>query len=125
VAIKAVQAAGSAAAGTRTNFLSPEVQEPARLLSLVLMWSGATAGDTIRVFITRSSTEVSEPQPGDPPVVEAFDLRQVITGGFGITIPLMKVRMIQPPFRLAVSYNNTGTADVHVSAVLYYDNEPP
>jgi len=125
VAIKAVQAAGSAAAGTRTNFLSPEVQEPARLISLVLMWSGATAGDTVRVFITRSPTPVSEPQPGDPPVIEAFDLQQVITGGFGIVIPIMKVRMIQPPFRLALSYNNTGTTDVSVSAVLYYDNEPP
>jgi hypothetical protein len=124
MAIKAVQAAGTAAAGTRTNLLSPEVQEPARLLSLVLMWSGATVGDTIRVFITRSSTPVAEPQPGDPPILEAFDLQQVVTAGMGLVIPIMKARMISPPFRLALSYNNTGTSNVNVSAVLYYDSEP-
>jgi len=76
------------------------------------------------VFITRSQEPVSEPQPGDPPILEAFDLQQVVTAGMGLVIPIMKARMILPPFRLALSYNNTGTSDVNVSAVLYYDNEP-
>ncbi len=124
MAVKTVQAAGSAAAGTRTDFLSPPVLEPARLLNVAISWSAADAGDTIRVFITRSPTPVSEPQPGDPPVLYALDIQFGVTATAALVIPLFKREMIQPPFRLALSYNNVGTAAKTVSAVLFYDTEP-
>lgn len=125
MAIKAVQAGGTAAAGARTNFLSPEVLEPARLLNVVIMWSGATAGDSFRVFLTRSSSPVDAPQPGDPSAFEALDITQAVTATSAVVIPLMKARLIQPPFRLALSYNNTGASAVTVTATLYYDTEAP
>jgi len=125
MAVRAVTAGGTAAAGTTTNFLSDEVKTRARILAIVVSWSGAAADDTFSVFTTRSPQPVSEPQPGDPPVVSALKMRPIVTGGAVMAIPVQLARLVEPPFRIALSYTNTdNTNDRTVQVTMWYDDQP-
>lgn len=125
MAVKAVTVGGTAAAGQRTNFVSAEVKSKARILAVVVSWSGAAPDDTFNVFTTRSAIPISEPQPGDPPVIEAMNIRPIVTGGAALAIPIQQVRLIEPPFRVALSYNNTdATNERQVAVTLWYDDQP-
>lgn len=122
---KALTVGGTAAANSRTNFLSDEVKSRARILAVVVSWSGAATGDTFNVFTTRSPDPVSEPQPGDPPIISALNVKPVVTGGAALAIPIQLVRLVEPPFRIALSYNNTDATNAReVSVTLWYDDQP-
>lgn len=125
MAVRALTVGGTATANQRTNFLSEEVKSRARILAVVVCWSGAAAGDTFNVFTTRSPTPVSEPQPGDPPVLSALSVKPVVLGGAAIAIPIQLQRLVDPPFRIALSYNNTdSTNNREVAVTLWYDDQP-
>lgn len=125
MAVKALTIGGTAAANTRTNFLSEEVKSRARILAVVVSWSGAATDDTFNVFTTRSPTAISEPSPGDPPILAAMNVRPVVTGGAALAIPIQQLRLAEPPFRIALSYNNTDATNARqVAVTLWYDDQP-
>lgn len=123
MAIKAITVAGTAEANTRTNFLSPPIRTPFRPLALIVQWNASNVDDSFSVFLTRSDTPVSEPQPGDPPTLGALDLKTVVTAGTTFSVPITTTTKLEPPLRLALSYNNTdATTSRTVQAILFYDD---
>ncbi len=125
MAVRAISVGGTATANTRTNFLSEEIKSRARLLAVVVSWSGAAADDSFNVFTTRSPTPVPEPQPGDPPILSALNVRPIVLGGAALAIPIQLWRLVEPPFRIALSYNNTSTTDDRlVQVTVWYDDQP-
>lgn len=110
---------GSVAASSRGNFLSEQILRPHRPIA-VLLWTDTHAiGSTYTVFLTRSDTPVSAPQPGDPVAFEVINMQT--PGANPITIPVTSTETFEPPLRLALSFFNNAESAANVMAIYFYE----
>jgi hypothetical protein len=124
MAVEAIEIGGTVAANSQGLFLSDMILKPIRLLAVQVSWNGSTAGDSFSVFSTLSPTTVEQPQPGDPSVLRAMNVRTRVTTAFSIAIPVPTRRLVQPPLRFAFVFKNTSSTDAReVSCVIWYDTE--
>jgi len=124
MAVEAIEIGGSVSANSQGVFLSPLILKPIRILTVQVSWNGSSANDSFSVFSTLSPVAVTEPQPGDPPVLRAMNIRTRVAAGFSIAIPVPTRRLVQPPLRFNFVFNNTSTTDAReVSCVIWYDTE--
>jgi hypothetical protein len=124
MAVEAIEIGGTVAANSQGLFLSNMILKPIRLLAVQVSWNGSNESDSFSVFSTLSPIPVAQPQPGDPPVLRAMNVRTRVTTAFSIAIPVPTRRLVQPPLRFAFVFNNTSdTNERAVSCVIWYDTE--
>lgn len=109
---------GTVAAATRGDFLSALITQRHRPVAILFWTNTSEVGSNFSVFLTKSDTEVSEPQPGDP---DAFALLNIQTYGTNVfSAPLAQTTIVDPPVRFALSfYNAAATAALIVATYLY------
>jgi hypothetical protein len=124
MAVEAIAFGGTAEANATTVFLSDYIRRPIRLLAVQVSWDGSTADDTFSVFSTLSPAEVTEPQPGDPPILRAMNIPTRVTSAFSVAIPVQTRSRLMPPMRFALVFKNTDTTNARkVTATIWYDTE--
>jgi len=124
MAVEAIEVGGTVDANSQGLFLSEMILKPIRLLAVQVSWNGSTPSDSFSVFSTISPVPVEQPQPGDPSVLRAMNIRTRVTTAFSIAIPVPTRRLVQPPLRIAFVFNNTSTTEAReVSCVIWYDTE--
>ena len=122
--VEAIDFGGTAEANATTVFMSEFIRKPIRLLAVQVSWDGASPDDTFSIFSTVSPTEVTTPQPGDPLILRAMNLKTRVTSAFSVAIPVPTRRRLTPPVRFALVYTNTdATTARKVSATIWYDTE--
>ncbi len=124
MAVRAVVAGGTATYNARTNFLSPEIPFPVRILTVIVSWDGSRPQDSYRIFTTRSNTPVSEPIAGDPTYINIMDVRTIASTAHTVHFPAYRIKVDDPPIRIGFSYNNTHSSlNREVQCILLYDDE--
>jgi len=124
MAVEAIEIGGTVTPQSTGLFLSSIIYKPIRLLAIQVSWNGSEANDSFSVFSTLSPTETPTPQPGDPTILRAMNIRTRVTSPFSIAIPVPTRRLIPPPLRFAFVFNNTSTTETRqVSCIVWYDTE--
>jgi hypothetical protein len=124
MAVEAIAFGGTAGANQTTVFLSEFIRRPIRLLAVQVSWDGSAADDTFSIFSTLSPTEVTEQQPGDPPILRAMNIPTRVTSAFSVAIPVPTRARLMPPMRFALVFKNTDATNARkVTATIWYDTE--
>lgn len=121
--LRSISLTASVAASSTATLLSPEIKRKHRPLA-ILFWAAASAtGSWFSIFVTRSETPVSEPQPGDPPIIWANRVQTFGTNP--ITIPTFVQEAIEEGTRIAcVFFNNATSAATIVLLYIYQEVIP-
>ncbi len=123
MAIRTVTLSLDVAAGQTGNALTSPIRMPIKPLALIADVNVAGTGDSLRVFLTRSDTAVSDVQPGDPDAGRFAQNGFAATGRFTLSIPFFSRRLFEAPLRLALSYTNTGAAGARVVVTFIFTDE--
>jgi len=122
--VEAIDFGGTAEANATTVFMSEYIRKPIRLLAVQVSWDGASPDDTFSIFSTVSPTEVTAPQPGDPMILRAMNLKARVSAAFSVAIPVQTRKRVTPPVRFALVFTNTSPDTARkVSATIWYDTE--